>query len=144
MRYLHSSWNKSHTASRYLAMLSLHSPPSLHTSDQWWSYSEQGLNAATGANCLLAHKYNDKHKVCSDLTMYFERGSRSGVYERCEKWANKVPMDFGEGGRFWEEVWLFLHSQLGRRIELLRPRDVDSSGGRQRWSKSLSLTEPPS
>ena len=76
--------------------------------------------------------------------MYFERGSRSGVCERCEKWANKASMDFGEGGRCWEEVWLFLYSQLGRRIELLRPRDVDSSGGRQKWKKSLLLTQPPS
>ena len=64
--------------------------------------------------------------------MYFERGSRWGVCERCEKWANKVSMDFGVGERCWvEEVWLFFRSQLGRRMELLRPRDVESSGGRR-------------
>ena len=82
--------------------------------------------------------------VC-ELTMYSERGLRWDVCERCEKWANKVSMDFGEGGRCWVAVWFFFRSQLGRRMELLRPRDVDSSGGRQQWDKSISRSQtlPP-
>ena len=65
VRYLHSSWNRSQTASRYLVTLSLHSPPSLHTSDQWWSYSAQGRRSQWCYWCqvLFMHKQGYMNKV---------------------------------------------------------------------------------
>ena len=93
-------------------------------------YFERGLRSRGVCELTMYFERGLRSRGVCELTMYFERGLRSrGVCERCEKWANKVSMDFGEEGRWWVAVWFFFRSQLGRRMELVRPRGVDSSGG---------------